>query len=57
MRNLFSPTRRKERSMIHIASVILLCSYCNAEIERRTEKEARDALAEHQRYVQCAKGY
>ena len=43
--------------MIHIASVILLCAYCNAEIERRTEDEARQALAEHRTYVQCMKGY
>lgn len=43
--------------MIHVASVILLCSFCNAEIERRTETEAREALAEHQHYVQCIKGY
>jgi uncharacterized protein with PIN domain len=42
---------------IHLASVILICTYCNAEIERRTESEAREGLAEHQTYVQCMKGY
>lgn len=42
---------------IYLASVILICAYCNAEIERRTEQEARDGLAEHQTYVQCMKGY
>jgi uncharacterized protein with PIN domain len=43
--------------MIILNSVILICSYCNAEIERRTEQEAREALAQHQRYVQCMKEY
>ena len=43
--------------MIHLASVILICSYCNAEIERRTEREAQDALMIHQQYVQCMKEY
>jgi hypothetical protein len=43
--------------MIYLASVILICSYCNSEIERRTEIEAREALAEHQNYVQCVKNY
>lgn len=47
----------KGGSMIHIASVVLLCAYCNSEIERRTELEAREALAEHQNYVQCMKNY
>lgn len=42
---------------IHLASVILICAYCNAEIERRTELEAREALAQHQNYVQCIKNY
>jgi hypothetical protein len=43
--------------MIHVASVTLICAYCNAEIERRTEVEAREALAQHQTYVQCMKNY
>jgi hypothetical protein len=43
--------------MIHIASVVLICAYCNAEIERRTEVEAREALAQHQNYVKCMKEY
>jgi len=43
--------------MIYLASVCLICSYCNAEIERRTEREAREALAWHQKYVQCMKEY
>jgi hypothetical protein len=43
--------------MIHLASVILICSYCNAEIERTTERDARDALMIHQKYVQCMKEY
>jgi hypothetical protein len=43
--------------MIYLASVCLICSYCNAEIERRTEREARDALMIHQKYVQCMKEY
>ena len=43
--------------MIHVASVCLICAYCNAEIERRTEVEAREALAQHQTYVQCMKEY
>jgi hypothetical protein len=47
----------KGGSMIHLASVCLICAYCNAEIERRTELEAREALAEHQNYVQCMKNY
>jgi len=47
----------EERSMIHIASVVLICAYCNAEIERRTELEATEALAHHQQYVQCIKNY
>ncbi len=41
--------------MIHLTSVILICSYCNAEIERHTEDEAREALMIHQKYVQCMK--
>jgi len=43
--------------MIYLTSVILICSYCNAEIERRTEREAQEALAYHQKYVQCMKEY
>lgn len=43
--------------MIMQTSVTLICAYCNAEIERRTELEAREALAEHQKYVQCMKEY
>jgi hypothetical protein len=43
--------------MIHLTSVVLICSYCNAEIERRTEVEAREALAVHQNYVKCMKEY
>lgn len=43
--------------MIHLTSVILICAYCNSEIERKTEVEAREALAEHQKYVQCMKEY
>ena len=43
--------------MIYLASVILICAYCNAEIERTTEIAAREALAEHQTYVKCMKGY
>jgi hypothetical protein len=43
--------------MIHLTSVTLICAYCNAEIERRTELEAREALAMHQKYVQCMKEY
>ncbi len=43
--------------MIHLTSVILICSYCNAEIERRTEQDAREALAHHHRYVPCMKEY
>ena len=43
--------------MIIQTSVILICEYCNAEIERHTDREARDAMAEHQQYVQCPKGY
>lgn len=43
--------------MIHLTSVTLICSYCNAEIERRTEREAHEALVEHQKYVQCIKNY
>jgi hypothetical protein len=42
---------------IHLASVILICAYCNSEIERTTELAAREALAEHQNYVQCMKEY
>jgi hypothetical protein len=43
--------------MIHLTSVVLICTYCNAEIERRTEREAQDALLHHQQYVQCMKNY
>jgi hypothetical protein len=43
--------------MIYLTSVTLICSYCNAEIERRTEREAQEALAYHQKYVQCMKNY
>ena len=43
--------------MIHLTSVILICAYCNAEIERHTEDEAREALVIHQKYVQCMKEY
>ena len=43
--------------MIYLASVCLICSYCNAEIERVTEREAQEALAWHQKYVQCMKEY
>lgn len=43
--------------MIVQASVTLICTYCNAEIERRTERDARDALMIHQKYVQCMKEY
>lgn len=39
--------------MIHLTSVILICKFCSAEIERHTEKEAYAALAEHQKYVRC----
>ena len=42
---------------IPLASVILICAYCNSEIERTTELGAREALAEHQTYVQCMKNY
>ena len=42
---------------IHLASVCLICAYCNAEIERVTEREAREALLHHQQYVQCIKNY
>jgi hypothetical protein len=47
----------KGGSMIVQTSVTLICTYCNAEIERRTEREAREALAEHENYVQCMKNY
>jgi len=47
----------KGGSMIHLASVVLICAYCNSEIERTTELAAREALAEHQQYVQCIKNY
>jgi hypothetical protein len=43
--------------MIIQASVTLICEYCNAEIVRHTKLEAREALAAHQHYVQCIKGY
>jgi len=43
--------------MIHIESVILICDYCNAEIERPKVREALEALAHHQKYVQCIKNY
>jgi hypothetical protein len=43
--------------MIHLTSVTLICPYCNAEIERRTEQEAKDELAYHQNYIQCMKNY
>ena len=43
--------------MIVQASVTLICAYCNAEIERRTAIEAREALVVHQNYVQCMKEY
>lgn len=43
--------------MILQSSVVLYCSYCNAEIERHTRQEAHDALIEHQQYVQCLTGY
>lgn len=43
--------------MIHLTSVILICPYCNAEIERRTEQEAREDLAIHQKYIQCMTNY
>lgn len=43
--------------MIVQTSVTIICAYCNAEIERRTDVEAREALAAHQNYVQCLKGY
>jgi hypothetical protein len=43
--------------MIHIDSVTIICDYCNAEIERRTSREALEALAQHQNYVQCIKNY
>jgi len=42
---------------IHLASVILICAYCNSEIERTTELAAREALQYHQQYVQCMKNY
>jgi hypothetical protein len=42
---------------IHLASVVLICAYCNAEIERTTELAAREALTQHQNYVQCIKNY
>jgi hypothetical protein len=35
----------------------LFCPYCNAIVEGKTEREARDAMAQHQQYVQCIKGY
>lgn len=43
--------------MIHLASVVLICAYCNAEIERHTEADAKEALLVHQNYVQCIKNY
>lgn len=43
--------------MIHIDSVTIICDYCNAEIERRNTREALEALAHHQQYVQCIKNY
>jgi hypothetical protein len=43
--------------MIVQTSVTLICSYCNAEIERHTEREAKEALLHHQQYVQCIKNY
>lgn len=43
--------------MIQIASVTIICDYCNAEIERRTSREALEALVEHQKYVQCMREY
>ncbi len=43
--------------MIHLTSVVLICPFCNAEIERRTEREAEEALAYHQNYIQCMKNY
>ncbi len=43
--------------MIHLASVTIICDYCNAEIERRTSREALEALMIHQKYVQCMKEY
>jgi hypothetical protein len=35
----------------------LFCPFCNAVIEAETEEKAHEALANHQRYVQCIKGY
>lgn len=43
--------------MIHIDSVTIICDYCNAEIERRSSREALEALVQHQKYVQCMKEY
>jgi hypothetical protein len=43
--------------MIYLASVCLICAYCNAEIERTTEAAAKEALLHHQQYVQCIKNY
>jgi len=57
MRNVLQRTQGKEGNMIIQESVTLVCEYCNAEIERHTNLEAREALAEHQNYVQCIKGY
>jgi uncharacterized protein with PIN domain len=57
MRAVLQGMASKGGSMIHLASVILICSYCNAEIERVTEREAREALLHHQQYVQCIKNY
>jgi len=43
--------------VIYLASVILICPFCRAEIERPTEKEAEEALAQHKQYVKCEAGY
>lgn len=42
--------------MIYLTSVVLICKFCNAEIERATEKEAHIAMNEHRKYVRCDSG-
>jgi len=43
--------------MVILDSVILICPFCRAEIERPTEREAEEALAQHKQYVKCESGY
>jgi hypothetical protein len=57
MRTVLQGMASEGGSMIHLASVVLICAYCNSEIERTTELEAREALQYHQQYVQCMKNY